>query len=63
MGAGMAAILPGLAAEILYQENGVINVFVVAVAFESFPKMGPSSDTRFNLGTNINCLADLGGAD
>lgn len=37
MGAGMAAILPGLAAAILYQQHGVTNVFVVAVAFESFP--------------------------
>jgi len=38
MGAGWAAVLPGLAAAILYhQQHGVTNVFVVAVAFESFP--------------------------
>lgn len=59
MGAGMAAILPGLAAAILYQQYGPTNVFVVAVAFESFPKMASHCDVRYNLGTGSTALEFL----
>lgn len=56
MGAGMAAILSGLAAAILYQEHGVTNVFVVAVAFESFPSE-ESHNMQFNVHQGTNAMA------